>query len=106
MDQARGSQTPSDIARRTFDWRLVRRRNCFAAKTIARFDQRRQRRYGAGNRLSLNTAYRLVTICGRVLSTIASNSFCSLLGVLNTSSDALRSPIAASNSGLEICMLA
>src|SRR5215204_492921 len=48
----------------------------------------------------LHAIYLSVTICGRVLSITASNSFCSLSGIRSLSSEAFRSPIVASNSGL------
>jgi hypothetical protein len=51
-------------------------------------------------------SHRFVTISGRVLSTMARSSFCSRLGTFKLSSEAFRSPMAASNSGFEICRLA
>jgi len=48
--------------------------------------------------------YRTVTICGRVLSTIASSSFCSVFGICSLSKVAFKSPTAASNSGLVMRM--
>src|SRR6266567_6468587 len=50
--------------------------------------------------------YFSVTISGRVLSMMARSSFCSLFGVCSLSREALRSPRAASNSGLVICIVA
>ncbi len=47
---------------------------------------------------------RPVLVRSRVVSTMARSSFCSLLGIWSLSNEAFRSPRAASNSGLVMCI--